>query len=177
MVRPFCAKRTFLASLTPWHRLLRSYKSTTNLSSTDITFKTSCIVGILLGAMKALVALHKTSMWPTPCSSLVLRILMSDRSLWMRGKRATLEISLLQGPRRCHVLQCIYYCLPTPNAIHNLLICGGRKLAIASTTTSVSTVRRILLSIPCRAQSDACKMSLVSASSRVQGDDFRQNIK
>ena len=62
------------------------------------------------------------------------------------------------------------YCLPTPNAIHNLLIWKRRKLAIASTTTSVSTVRRIMLSIPCRAQSDACKMSLVSASSCVQGD-------
>ena len=62
------------------------------------------------------------------------------------------------------------YFLPTPNAIHNILICKRQKLAIVSIMTSVSTVQRIMLPIPSRAQSDTCKTSLVLASSCVQGD-------
>ena len=43
-VLPFCANRTFLASLTFLHWLVRSYTRTTNLSSTGIASRIFCIM-------------------------------------------------------------------------------------------------------------------------------------
>ena len=43
-VLPFCANKTFLASLTLCHWLVRSYIRTTNLSTTGIASWTFCIV-------------------------------------------------------------------------------------------------------------------------------------
>lgn len=59
---------------------------------------------------------------------------------------------------------------PTAKATHNLMWANLLKNATASTKTSVSTVRMVTRLKPFCTESARCKNSLVSASSREQGD-------